>query len=52
MGVTQGIDQRIFNRKSISRKITHLSSENCKQSLRVKSMKATIRAEKTSSRLK
>ena len=42
----QGIDQQIFNRKSISRKISILSPENCKQSLRVKSWKAEITAEK------
>jgi len=33
-------------RKSISRKITHLRLEICKQSLRVKRCKAKIRADK------
>jgi len=54
-GCMQGIDQQIFNRKSISREITHSQSwspEHCKQSLRVKSWKAEVTAEKkTNSRL-
>jgi len=37
MGCKQGIDQQVFNRKSISRKLRILSPENCKQSSRVKS---------------
>ena len=45
-GCKQGIDQQIFNSKSISGKITHLQSENCKQSLRVKRWKAEVTAEK------
>jgi len=40
-GCKQGIDQQIFNRKSIS-----LSPENCNQSLQVKSWKAEVTAEK------
>ena len=46
----QGIDQQIFNRKSISRKLRILSPENCKQSLRVKGWKAEVTAEKKQTR--
>jgi len=42
----QGIDQQIFNRKLISRKLSILSPENCKQSWQMKSWKAEVTAEK------
>ena len=45
-GCKQGIDQQIFNRKSISRKITHPQSWKLQAKLAGEKLKAEVTAEK------